>query len=132
MMFTNGRKIALLTVGVGLIPTCLLLHARGSDHADTPAIAAAPRTDITDVYVFPSPNNADNVVMIMNVRPLIARGAGGTADFDPNALYQFKIDTNGDAVEDKVIQAKFSGSGPTQTVAISGPVAPAVTVPLTV
>src|SRR5262249_23172913 len=41
-------------------------------------------------------------------------------------LYQFKIDNNGDAVEDKVIQVVFHGSGASQTVEVRGPMAPPV------
>jgi hypothetical protein len=47
--------------------------------------------------------------------------------FDPNALYQFKIDTNGDAVEDLVIQAYATGTGPDQTIHFRGPGTPPVT-----
>jgi hypothetical protein len=110
-----------------ITPVALIGVSRASDHADTPEIAANPGTDITDVYLFPSLENPNNVVLVMNVHPLIGPGQGPSASFDPNVLYQFKIDTNGDAVEDKVIQAKFSGTGASQTVAISGPVKPSMT-----
>ena len=96
--------------------------ARGSDHADTPQIAAAPGTDLTDVFVFPSPADSNKVVLAMCVSPLIP--TGGTRAFDPNVLYQFKIDNNGDHIEDLVIQARFEGSGAGQKVMIAGPVAP--------
>ena len=36
--------------------------ARGSDHQDSPAVLAQPGADITDVYVFPAPENPKNVV----------------------------------------------------------------------
>ncbi|MEJ7810196.1 MAG: DUF4331 family protein [Gemmatimonadaceae bacterium] len=51
---------------------------------------------------------------------------GTSASFDPNLLYQFKIDNAGDTQEDLVIQATFSGDGATQSVALRGPVAPTV------
>ena len=126
-MFSSRKKLALLAIGVGLIPTLLFARARGSDHADTPAIAALPGTDLSDVYIFPSPSNANNVVLVMCVHPVIPSGAGLTTDFDPNVLYQFKIDNSGDFKEDLVIQAKFTGSGATQKVQIAGPVAPSRT-----
>ena len=96
--------------------------ARGSDHADTPQIAASPGTDITDVFIFPSPTNSNNVVLAMCVSPLIP--TGGTRAFDPDVLYQFKIDNTGDKVEDLVIQARFEGSGASQKVMIAGPAVP--------
>ena len=115
----GGAGLAALAVFAGV------RQARGSDHADTPQIAAAPGTDLTDVFVFPSPSNPDNVVLAMNVHPLIA--TGGTAAFDPNVLYQFKIDNTGDNSEDLVIQARFEGDGSAQRVLISGPSVPTVT-----
>lgn len=116
-------------VGTALIgaSVAFLAPARGSDHADTPQIAQLPGTDLTDVFLFPSPENPNNVVMIMTVHPLITPGQATTTYFDPNVLYQFKIDNNGDAVEDVVIQAKFSGNDANQTVSISGPVRPTLT-----
>lgn len=117
-------------VGLGLaasVAVALTFRARASDHADTPEIYQNPGTDITDVYIFPSPENSDNVVLTMCVRPLITPGQVASVSFDPDVLYQFKIDLDGDFVEDKVIQAKFTGTGPTQTVAISGPTNPAAT-----
>ncbi|MCE9560233.1 MAG: DUF4331 domain-containing protein [Armatimonadetes bacterium] len=120
---TNLTK-KLTFIGLGLIPVILIGVAKASDHADTPDIAANPGSDLTDVYIFPSPTNPDNVVLAMNVHPLIGPGQGPAASFDPNILYQFKIDTNGDGFEDKVIQAKFTGTGTSQTVQIAGPISP--------
>ncbi len=122
------RKRALLTtagLAVLAVPFLLVPQATGSDHADTREVVARPGTDISDVFMFPSPENPNNVVFVMNVNPLIARG--GNASFDPNVLYQFKIDRNGDAVEDLVIQAKFSSPGANQTVRIAGPIKPTTT-----
>ena len=65
----------------------------------------------------------------MNVHPLIGAGAGNSVSFDPNVLYQFKIDTNGDGIEDRVIQVKFSGTGTSQTVAVAGPLKPSTSGP---
>lgn len=124
------RKTKLWT-GIALAalmaPAALLTTSRASDHADTPDIAANPGTDITDVFAFPSPSNPDNVVLAMTVYPLIGPGQGPATSFDPNVLYQFKMDTNGDAVEDKVIQVKFGGTGAGQTVSVSGPLKPSTT-----
>ena len=120
----SKQKLVALGLLALVAPAIFIGVGRASDHADTPEIAANPGTDITDVFIFPSPQNPDNVVLVMNVHPLIGPGKGNTVSFDPNVLYQFKIDTNGDGVEDKVIQAKFSGTGPTQMVAIAGPIKP--------
>ncbi len=121
------KKTALILSAVALVPMLLLAKAKGSDHADTPEIAASPGADLTDVYVFPSPTNPSNVVLAMNVHPLIMRGAGSSVSFDPNVLYQFKIDNTGDNVEDLVVQASFQGTGSSQKVYIAGPVKPSMT-----
>src|SRR5688572_12873478 len=108
-------------------PIFLIKAGNASDHADTPQIAPNPGTDISDVYLFPSPHDNGKVVLAMNVNPLIGPGDGPTTYFDPNVLYQFKIDNTGDFVEDLVIQARFSQKGPNQGVMITGPFKPLVT-----
>jgi hypothetical protein len=127
-MQSKIRNIALIALASVAAPAILLGTSHASDHADTPDIASNPGTDITDVHLFPSPNSPDRVVLAMSVHPLIAPGSGTTTAFDPNVLYQFKIDNSGDGIEDLVIQARFSGSDPaTQKVMISAPVKPHMT-----
>lgn len=116
-----GSTIAAL--GVASAGFLVLRPAHSSDHADTPDIAANPGTDISDVFMFPSKETAGNIVLTMCVNPLITSGNINTARFDPNVLYQFKLDNTGDAIEDVVIQAKFDNSTP-QKISISGPIRP--------
>ena len=98
-----------------------------SDHADTAANFNRPGADMADVFIFPSPMNNNNVVLVMNVHPLIPMGQASSVSFDPNVLYQIKMDVTGDYVEDMVIQARFSGVGQGQKVLISGPYKPYTT-----
>jgi hypothetical protein len=123
------NKALYAAAGLAVIATPFILAARanGSDHADTREVVSQPGSDISDVYMFPAPGNPKHIVLVMNVNPLIPRGGGGAASFDPNVLYQFKIDRTGDSVEDLVIQAKFSGTGAGQTVQIAGPIKPSTT-----
>jgi uncharacterized protein DUF4331 len=111
-----------------LCGTIAIAVARASDHQDTPFVELNPKTDMTDVYAFPG--GAGRIVLAMDTRAFLTP-AGATdpaqASFDPNLLYQFKIDTDGDAVEDKVIQVTFSGEGASQQVSVRGPLAPPVT-----
>jgi len=116
------KKFIAAAGGAILVAAVGVQFAIASDHADTQEVVDRPGTDISDVYIFPSPENPDNVVFAMNVNPLIARG--GTASFDPDVLYQFKIDMNDDGREDKVIQVRFTGTGANQKVFVSGPSAP--------
>lgn len=126
-MKSSKLKVAALIVAAVSVPALFVGKAIASDHADTPEIVGSPGTDISDVYIFPSPNNPNNVVLAMMVHPLITPATVATTSFDPGVLYQFKIDNSGDNVEDLVIQARFSGTGPTQKCLISGPVAPSMT-----
>jgi hypothetical protein len=123
-MNLSYRYFAAVALAAIAVPACLIGTSKASDHADTPEIAASPGADLTDVYAFPSPRDPNKVVLAMNVHPLIGPGQAGGVTFDPNVLYQFKIDTTGDAVEDLVVQAKFTGNGRNQHAFIIGPVRP--------
>ena len=119
------RTALLIAAGV-LIPAALLtFRLTASDHADTAANYNRIGADMTDVFIFPSATNANNVVVVMDVHGLIP--AGQPASFDPGVLYQMKFDITGDYVEDLVMQARFVGTGPSQRVVISGPAKPLMT-----
>ncbi len=75
-----------------------------------------------DLFVFESPTNPNNAVLVMDFDPLIAPGEN--RGFDPNVLYQFKIDNTGDSIEDVVLQFKVNGTGANQTVTVYGSSAP--------
>lgn len=100
--------------------------AIGSDHQDTPEVELNPRMDMTDVYAFPG-SAPGRIVLVMNSRAFLTPGAtAADASFDPDLLYQFKVDSDGDAREDRVIQVTFTGTGADQQVEVRGPVAPPV------
>ena len=100
---------------------------KASDHKDSALLAADHAADIADVYTFRSPVNRDNAVLVMTVSGFIPPSEASTTFFDPNVLYQWKIDNNGDAVEDLVIQAFATGAGRHQVMHFLGPAEPAVT-----
>jgi hypothetical protein len=100
--------------------------AIGSDHQDTAEVELNPKMDMTDVYAFPG-STAGRIVLAMNSRAFLTPGAtAADASFDPDLLYQFKIDNDGDAREDQVIQITFTGTGANQRVEVRGPVDPPV------
>ena len=80
-----------------------------ADHLDAPGLHSpapgGPRTDITDVYAFVKPGDAGKSILVVNVNPLAPTLA--TA-FDPNAIYELNIDTNGDAIADRAFRVRFS------------------------
>jgi Domain of unknown function (DUF4331) len=61
--------------------------------------------NITDFYAFQKPGNANKTILIMNVNPMPPKLADS---FDPAAVYEFRIDTNGDAVADIAFRVTFS------------------------
>lgn len=130
--FTNGSRrvrfaAALAVVGLGTLTAWRSL--RSSDHQDTPEVELSPRMDVNDVYVFPSKSDsASRIVLVLTTSSPITPAQSAAAAFDPDLLYQFKIDNSGDGVEDLVIQFTATGtSAATQTIAMRGPVAPALT-----
>lgn len=120
LLLGAGALAAIAAVSVGTAQLAV-----GSDHADTVESVNKPGIDLTDLHIFPGQDN-NNVVLSLSVRPLIPAGQAANFSFDPDVLYQFKIDTSGDAVEDLVIQARFEGTGANQKVFISGPVKPSL------
>jgi Domain of unknown function (DUF4331) len=113
--------LAVVTLGTGGV----IRLARGSDHQDTPDVELNPASDMTDVYVFPGAS-PDRIVLVLNSWAFITPAQTTSIYFDPNLLYQFKIDNNTDGVEDQVIQVTFDGTGSGQTVVVRGPLVPPV------
>ena len=72
------------------------------------------RLDFTDLYAFPKPGDAGKSILIMNAHPsvVLVNPAGPTTaePFAPEALYELKIDTDGDAVADIAYRVRFSSS----------------------
>jgi hypothetical protein len=127
MRYLFSRRRGLTVVAAMAVAGATLAFtrsSRASDHQDTPEVELSPRMDINDVYAFPG-SAADRIVLVMTTSSPITPAQSSSAAFDPNLLYQLKIDNSGDGVEDKVIQITFSGSGPSQQVNVRGPVAPA-------
>jgi len=112
---------ALATLGVAAVAIVAVQRGYASDHMDTPEVELNPRMDINDVYAFPG-SSADRIALLLTTSSPIA---GAAASFDPNLLYQIKVDNTGDAVEDLVFQVTFdNGEGGNQRYTIRGPVAP--------
>src|SRR5580704_18109632 len=80
------------------------------------------RLDFTDLYAFPKPGDPRKSILVMNVHPSAVVDPPGptTAEpFAPEGLYEFKIDTDGDAIADiayRVRFAPFEGGAQTETI----------------
>jgi uncharacterized protein DUF4331 len=126
LLFFRQRRLATLTAVVAAIGTAGIVRlARGSDHQDTPEVELNPAADMTDVYAFPGAS-PDRTVLVLNSWAFITPAQTANTYFDPNLLYQFKVDNNTDGVEDKIIQITFNGNGGDQTVEVRGPIQPPV------
>jgi hypothetical protein len=124
------RKALILTAGLALMviagTAAIVKYAAASDHQDTPEVELSQFLDINDVFVFPG-STPDRLTLVLTTASPLTPAKSVTASFDPDILYQIKIDNTGDAVEDRVLQFTFEGTGPNQVVHMRGPVAPALT-----
>jgi hypothetical protein len=121
----RGRKrIIPLALAAGLVGTlAVATYTNASDHQQTVLTELNPRLDITDVFVFPGSTDQRIVLAMTVASPLI--GMNTLPRFDPNALYQLKIDNNQNGMEDVVLQFSFDElANGTQTVDVLGPAAP--------
>ncbi|HVF40678.1 MAG TPA: DUF4331 family protein [Gemmatimonadaceae bacterium] len=113
LLIVAAVAVATSLAGIGAV--------MASDHQDTPEVELNSNMDINDVYVFPGSSSSRTVIVLTTASPI----AGSTASFDPNLLYQIKVDNTGDAREDLVFQVTFNdGAGSSQQVSVRGPVAP--------
>ncbi|MGA8507875.1 MAG: DUF4331 family protein [Candidatus Sulfotelmatobacter sp.] len=69
------------------------------------------RLDFTDLYAFPKPGDTGKSILIMNVHPSAAENPPAPTTIEPfahEAIYELKIDTDGDAIADITYQLRFS------------------------
>ncbi|MDQ3076126.1 MAG: DUF4331 family protein [bacterium] len=79
-----------------------------SSHREAPLVSGDPKVDATDLYAYVSPDNKDMVTLIANYIPF-EEPAGGPNFYsmDDKALYEIKVDNNGDAKPDISYQFRF-------------------------
>ena len=71
------------------------------------------RLDFCDLYAFPKPGDTSRSILIMDVHPskaLDPEGPTTTEPFAPEAIYELRIDTDGDLVADIGYRFRFSPS----------------------
>jgi hypothetical protein len=95
-------KKSKILLGTALLAVIGLITV-AADHIDAPATQGTT-ADISDFYAFQG-DNTDNLVFVANVQGLLSPIATDGASFDENVLVEINIDTDGDSVEDLVIQA---------------------------
>ncbi|MCB0071076.1 MAG: DUF4331 family protein, partial [Caldilineaceae bacterium] len=86
----------LITSALVMAPT-----ADASSHREAPLISKDAFADNTDTYVFVSPENPDNLVLMASWIPFEGpEGGPNYFEWDENVLYDIHVDNNGDAVPD--------------------------------
>ena len=79
-----------------------------ANHREAPITALDRAADITDWYSFVSYDDPSKMTMVLSVDPLLEPSNGPNYfPFDPEILYEMKIDNNHDAVEDLTLQFRF-------------------------
>ncbi len=102
------KRSATLALAMSLM--CMTPSASfASSHREAPITALDHAADITDFYAFVSYDHSDRVTFIMNVDPFLEPSNGPNYfPFDPNVLYEIKVDNTFDAVADVTFQIRFS------------------------
>ena len=109
--FLRASVVALTGSALALSGSLALLGpnvSSASSHREAPLIAADPAADNTDTYAFVSPDKSDSVTLVANWFPF-QEPAGGPNFYpwSPDARYNIKLDTNGDAKPDITYEWKF-------------------------
>jgi Domain of unknown function (DUF4331) len=71
------------------------------------------RLDMTDLYAFTKPGDPAKSIIVLNVHPSFALNPPGPTTTEPfalGALYEVKVDTDGDAVADLAYSVQFASS----------------------
>ena len=98
------RILAFVAAMWVLVPTTVL----ASSHREAPISALDHSADVTDWYAFVSYDHPDRVTMILNVDGFLEPSNGPNYfPFDPNVLYEMKVDNDQDGDEDITFQFRF-------------------------
>jgi Domain of unknown function (DUF4331) len=108
----KGNTMKPLKAIVAFAMTLLLLAPSSliaSSHREAPISALDHSADVTDWYAFVSYDHPDRVTMILNVDGFLEPSNGPNYfPFDPNVLYEMKVDNNHDGIEDITFRFRFT------------------------
>jgi hypothetical protein len=100
------RSIAVAAV---LLAAALPVTFYAANHREAPITALDHKADIADFFAFVSYDDPSKVTFILDVDPLLEPANGPTLfPFDPEILYEIKIDNNHDATPDIVFEFRFT------------------------
>jgi hypothetical protein len=85
------------------VPVILKETTKKSHHLDSPLARQDVRLDIADLYVF---RGTTGTVLVLDVNSTIS-GGPAPQGFHPEARYEFRVDLDGDAVQDVTYRLTF-------------------------
>ena len=101
-------KRTMLKTALAVAVMAAPLAVYSANHREAPITALDRAADITDWYSFVSYDDPSKMTMVLSVDPLLEPSNGPNYfPFDPEILYEMKIDNNHDAVEDLTLQFRF-------------------------
>lgn len=114
--FLSQHRSKLLPLGALAFAAVATTGAFASNHREAPITALDQKADITDLYAFVSYDEnqmpgamPEKATFILCVDPLLEPSNGPTLfPFDPNILYEIKVDNDHDAEADLAFQFRFS------------------------
>jgi hypothetical protein len=112
IVFTVGLMVlGALVMGITISPDGVF----ASSHREAPITSLDRTADITDLYAFRSydasghDTSPPSITMILCVDPFLDPANGPNwFPFDPNVLYEIKVDNDNDGVEEVTFQFRFS------------------------
>jgi hypothetical protein len=107
------RKVKVLSAITAAVAVILSNVGFAANHREAPITALDHKADITDVYAFrsygPLSEVQPSVTLILGVDPLLEPANGPNwFPFDPDILYELKVDNNNDAIADVTFQFRFT------------------------
>ena len=103
----SGSALA-LTALLGFVAVFVPTPSKASHHLSSATAQMDGRLNLTDVFVFPSPDGK-STVLVMNVSP--DAGKTSPTTFHPDAVYDFNIDWTGKLMEDVRYRVRFTSAG---------------------
>lgn len=100
-----ARSLRSLGVAAALLITTQSVSA--ADHADAPNSTTDPSTDITDIFIFREGGKMVGAICFGGAPVPLARVDGPTGRFDPDALFTYNIDLDGDTKPEHEIFIRF-------------------------
>jgi hypothetical protein len=109
LRLTATAALAVATVAVGSMIGLGPGIGGASSHREAPLISADPQVDTTDVYAFRSPDDPSTVTLLSMWNPFSEPAGGPNFNaFADEAVYDMKIDNDGDARADLIYRWDFT------------------------